>query len=77
MRRVPQGSIHASRSRLNREGWIDQLKVPATGTGMEFEGDFRSYLFTSEKAMEKITVRVDHHVLHTAWTAWQTTLEID
>ena len=54
-----------------------KLKVPETGTGMEFEGDFRSYLFTFEEAMEKITVKVDRHVLHTAWTAWQTALEID
>jgi len=53
-----------------------KLKVPVTGTGMEFEEDFRSYLFTFEEAMEKITVEVDRHVLDTAWRAWQTTLKI-
>jgi len=47
------------------------------GTGMEFEGDLRSYLFTFEEALENITVEVDHHVLDTAWKAWQVTLRIE
>ena len=41
------------------------------------EGDFRSYLLTFEEALEKITVEVDHHVLDTAWKAWQMALRID
>jgi len=44
---------------------------------MEFEDKFRSHLFAFEEAVEKITVEVDRQVLHTAWTAWQTTLQID
>jgi len=45
---------------------------------MEFEDSFRSYLFTFEEAMEKITVEVDRNVLdNTAWRAWQATLQID
>jgi len=44
---------------------------------MEFERDFRSYLFTFEEALEKIMVQVDRRVLETAWKAWQMTLRID
>ena len=44
---------------------------------MEFEESFRSHLFTFEEAMEKVTVEVDRNVLRTAWTGWQTTLQID
>lgn len=44
---------------------------------MEFEGNFRSYLFAFEEALEKITVEVDRHVLETAWKAWQMTIRID
>jgi len=47
------------------------------GTGMEFEDRFRSHLFTFEEAMEKITIQVDRHVMRTAWTVWQTTLQLD
>jgi hypothetical protein len=44
---------------------------------MEFEENFRSYLPTFEEAMQKITVKVDRHVLDTARRAWQATLQID
>ena len=44
---------------------------------MKFESNFRSHLFTFEEAMEKITVEVDRHVVHTAWAAWQRTLRLD
>ena len=44
---------------------------------MEFEENFRSYLSTFEEALEKMTVKVDRHVLETAWKAWQMTLRID
>jgi len=58
-------------------GQIPDDAVPETGTGMEFEGNFRSYLFTFEEALGKITVEVDRHVLEIAWKAWQVTLQFD
>jgi len=58
-------------------GQISDDAVRETGTGMEFEDNFRSYLLTFEEAREKITVEVDRHVLDTAWRAWQMALQID
>jgi len=44
---------------------------------MEFKENFRSYPFTFEGALGKITVEVDRHILDTARKTWQMTLRID